>query len=60
MIRSAVLIQSTRETDDRQTELAWHIRAVACCRARKNAFFQCGPLIQLRLRPCVLHCQTAE
>jgi len=32
MIRSAVLIQYTRVTDrqtDRQTELAWHIRAIA-------------------------------
>ena len=32
MIRSAVLTQSTRVTDgqrDGQTELAWHIRAIA-------------------------------
>jgi len=32
VIRSAVLIQYTRVTDgrtDRQTELAWHIRAIA-------------------------------
>jgi len=32
MIRSAVLMQYTRVTDgqtDRQTELAWHIRAIA-------------------------------
>jgi len=36
MVRSAVLTQSTRVTDrqtDGQTELAWHIRAIACCRA---------------------------
>jgi len=40
MIRSAVLTQSTRVTDgqtDRQTELAWHIRAIAYYAvARKN------------------------
>jgi len=36
MIRSAVLIQSTRVTD-RLTELAWHIRAIAFYAvARKN------------------------
>jgi len=40
LIRSAVLIQYTRVTDrrtDRQTELTWHIRAIAYnAVARKN------------------------
>ena len=40
MMRSAVLTQSTRvtdgQTDGRQTELAWHIRAIAYAVARKS------------------------
>jgi len=49
MMRSAVLTQSTRVTDGqtgRQTELAWHIRAIAYTLSRvkgetlvKNIFF---------------------
>jgi len=41
MICSAVSIQSTRVTD-RQTELPWHIRAIAYAVARKiqaNSYF---------------------
>jgi len=42
MIRSAVLIQYTHVTDrrtDGQTELAWHIRAIAYMLSRVLAYF---------------------
>jgi len=53
MIRSAVLIQSTSATDGQpirlRTELPWHIRAIARCRASKASV----PTRQLRTFHCI-------